>query len=209
MIKMLVVGDDQVVWELTEYFLQEHNYKIDKAEEPDLVVLDLTQPELVGEPVREEIKRFFQQASPVVIIATKANIVTSLDGLRLRALNYVSKPSEIVELLTRIRHKQKNIEQEVLRAGDLILNTVSVTVIRNGRNIALSPHEFRLLHYLMVNKGKVLSREMILNRVWQYSFDVDSRVVDVYIGYLRKKIDAPYKKKLIESARGFGYVIKE
>ena len=82
-------------------------------------------------------------------------------------------------------------------------------VTRNGKIINLTPHEFKLLQYLMMNKGHVLTREMILSRVWQYSYDVDSRVVDVYIGYLRKKIDGNSKKQLINVLRGFGYSIKE
>ena len=90
-----------------------------------------------------------------------------------------------------------------------MLDPHAVRVTRGGKEVQLTPHEFKLLHYLLINKGKVLTREMILNRVWQYSLDVDSRVVDVYVGYLRKKIDGSSTKKLISSVRGFGYIIKE
>lgn len=220
MIKIVVVEDDQTIRELVRDFLVEHNYlvetasdgveaiEITKKQQPDLVVLDLSLPKITGESVCKEIKRLFPQM-PVIILTAKNRIDDVLGGFKLGADDYIRKPFEIEELLARIRAKLKNAERETLQIGDLIIDTKSVTVTRNGKKIPLSPHEFKLLHYLMINKGKVLSREMILNRVWQYSFDVDSRVVDVYIGYLRRKIDDKHKKKLIESVRGFGYVIKE
>lgn len=220
MIKILVVEDDQTIRELVRDFLVEHNYLVEtasdgveaievtKKQQPDVVVLDLSLPKLTGESVCKEIKRLYPQM-PVIILTAKNKIDDVLSGFKLGADDYISKPFEIEELLARIRSKLKNTEQEKLQIEDLVLDTKSVTVTRGGAKIPLSPHEFKLLHYLMINRGKVLSREMILNRVWQYSFDIDSRVVDVYIGYLRRKIDEKYQKKLIESVRGFGYVIKE
>lgn len=219
MTKILVVEDDQTIRELVRDFLVEQNYlvetasdgveaiEITKKHQPDLVILDLSLPKLTGESVCKEIKRLYPQM-PVIILTAKNRIDDILGGFKLGADDYISKPFEIEELLARIRAKLKNTEQEKLQIEDLILDTKSVTVTRAGEKIPLSPHEFKLLHYLMINRGKVLSREMILNRVWQYSFDVDSRVVDVYIGYLRRKIDAKYENKIIESVRGFGYVIK-
>lgn len=220
MVKILVVEDDQTIRELVRDFLTEHNYlvetagdgveaiEITKKQQPDLVILDLSLPKLTGESVCKEIKRLYPQI-PVIILTAKNKIDDVLSGFKLGADDYISKPFEIEELLARIRNKLKNTEQEKLQIQDLVLDTKSVTVTRAGEKIPLSPHEFKLLHYLMINRGKVLSREMILNRVWQYSFDIDSRVVDVYIGYLRRKIDEKHKKKLIESVRGFGYVIKD
>lgn len=219
MVKILVVEDDQTIRELVRDFLVEHNYlvetasdgvealEITKKQEPDLVILDLGLPKMTGESVCKEIKRLYPQM-PIIILTAKNRIDDVLSGFKMGADDYISKPFEIEELLARIRVKLKITEQEAIQIGDLILDTKSVTVTRGDEKILLSPHEFKLLHYLMINKGKVLSREMILNRVWQYSYDVDSRVVDVYIGYLRKKIDAKYEKKLIESVRGFGYIIK-
>lgn len=220
MIKILVVEDDKTIRELIRDFLVEHNYlvetasdgvealEITKKQQPDVVVLDLALPKLTGESVCKEIKRMYPQM-PVIILTAKNRTDDILSGFKLGADDYIGKPFEIEELLARIRSKLKNVEQEKLQIGDLVLDTKSVTVTRGGERILLSPHEFKLLHYMMINKGKVLSREMILNRVWQYSFDIDSRVVDVYIGYLRRKVDSKYKKKLIESVRGFGYVMKD
>lgn len=220
MVKILVVEDDQTIRELIRDFLVEHNYLVDtasdgvealeitKKQQPDVVVLDLTLPKLTGESVCKEIKRMYPQM-PVIILTAKNRTDDILSGFKLGADDYISKPFEIEELLARIRAKLKNTEQEKFQVEDLILDTKSVTVTRAGKKILLSPHEFKLLHYLMINRGKVLSREMILNRVWQYSFDIDSRVVDVYMGYLRRKVDEKHEKKLLESVRGFGYVIKE
>jgi DNA-binding response OmpR family regulator len=97
----------------------------------------------------------------------------------------------------------------VHKIDDLELNTSTFEVKRKGKLVPLTQKEFELLHYFIVNKGRVLTRDMILNKVWLYSPDIESRVVDVYVGYLRKKIDSNHKKKLLHSLRGFGYVLKE
>ena len=99
--------------------------------------------------------------------------------------------------------------QDVLLIADLSLNTKNLEVRRGEKLIQLTPQEFKLLEYLMSNKGRILTREMILNRIWLYASEVETRVVDVYMGYLRKKIDNNQSKKLLQSIRGFGYMIKE
>ena len=114
------------------------------------------------------------------------------------------------ELLARVKARlsSSGSDNNVLKVADLELNNASKEVKRGGRLISLTPKEFELLHYLMSNTGRVLSREMILNKVWLYSPEIESRAVDVYIGYLRRKIDSGRKKKLIKSIRGFGYTVK-
>lgn len=100
-------------------------------------------------------------------------------------------------------------KEEILTIDDLSLNLTTFEVIRNTKPIQLTPHEFKLLAYLLTNKGRILTRDMILRHIWQYSSDVQTRVVDVYMGYLRRKIDTNARKKLLHTIRGFGYVIKE
>ncbi len=217
--KILIVEDDESIREGIAQFLSENNYIVDqisdgalalasiKKSPPDLVILDLNLPKISGETVCKEIKKNFPQIF-VIMLTAKKQSSEIISGFNAGADDYMSKPFELDELFVRVRarlHDEKNLFQ----IDDLILDLHQVKVRRGEKDIALSPHEFRLLHYLMTNKGRVLSREMILNRVWQYSYDVDSRVVDVYVGYLRKKIDADSTKKLISSVRGFGYVLKE
>lgn len=161
-----------------------------------------------GESVCIETKKIYPDL-PIIILTAKNHTAEIVQGFQLGADDYISKPFELEVLLARIKAKLRNSEQEMLQVGDLTLNAKSMEILRKGKSIVLSPHEFKLLQYLMMNKGTVLTRDMILNRIWQYSYDVDSRVVDVYIGYLRKKIDNGFKKKLINSIRGFGYVIKD
>lgn len=218
--KILVVEDDESIRNGISAILSENNYLVETAEDgaqaldmvkktpPDLVVLDLNLPKITGESVCSEIKRTHKEI-PVIMLTAKNRSSDVVQGFSLGADDYISKPFELTELLARIQVRLKAGGEDKIVIGDLVLNPKSITVERGGKEIQLSPHEFKLLHYLMSNSGKVLTRDMILNRVWQYSYDVDSRVVDVYVGYLRKKIDNGYKKKLISSVRGFGYVIKE
>ena len=124
----------------------------------------------------------------------------------------MTKPFVADEFLARIKARLRRKDggaESVLQVADLTLNSKTLEVTRSGKMIQLTPQEFKLLQYLMNNKGRILTREMILNRIWLYSSDIETRVVDVYMGYLRKKIDSDFEKKLLHSVRGFGYVIKE
>jgi two-component system OmpR family response regulator len=122
----------------------------------------------------------------------------------------MTKPFVADEFLARInaRLRRQGGGESKLVIADLELDKKSLEVRRGGKLITLTPQELKLLQYLMNNKGRILTREMILNRIWLYSPDIETRVVDVYMGYLRKKIDAGHKKKLLHSVRGFGYMIK-
>jgi len=217
---ILVVEDDSGIQEyIKEYFL-ENGYSVQTASDgtlalitlkkshPDLVILDLGLPKITGEAVCLEIKKKYPDL-PVIILTAKDSTTDIVHGLNLGADDYITKPFHAEELLARVQARLRKNNDIELKAGDLEINNKTFEVKRNNRLIQLSPHEFKLLQYLLSNKGRVLTREMILNRVWQYAYEVDTRVVDVYIGYLRKKIDTSFKKKLIHSVRGFGYMIKE
>ncbi len=219
--RILIIEDDESIRNAIKSFLISTSYLVDTAPDgaagldvvkkriPDLVILDLTLPKISGESVCQEIKRDYPFL-PVIILTAKNKSADVLAGFGVGADDYITKPFELEELMARIKARLKNnVENEKLVVGDLSLDPQAMHVERNGEEIILTPHEFKLLHYLMLNKGKVLTREMILNRVWDYSFDVDTRVVDVYVGYLRKKVDKARPKKLINSLRGFGYVMKD
>src|SRR3989344_1370322 len=181
-----------------------------KKTQPDVVVLDLGLPNMSGEAVCMEIRKKYPDL-PVIILTAKDAVSDIVQGLNLGADDYMTKPFVADELLARVkaRLRSKGIQDTKLKVGDLELDNKTLEVKRKEKNIQLTPQEFKLLQYLMSNKGRILTREMILNRVWLYSPDIETRVVDVYMGYLRKKIDESAHQKLLHSVRGFGYMIKD
>ncbi|MBI2022658.1 response regulator transcription factor, partial [Candidatus Daviesbacteria bacterium] len=181
-----------------------------KKTQPDMVVLDLGLPNMSGETVCLEIRKNYPTL-PVIILTAKDTISDIVQGLNLGADDYITKPFVADELLARIkaRFRSSNGTDAKLKVGDLELDSQSLEVKRGEKPIQLTPQEFKLLQYLMSNKGRILTREMILNRVWLYSPDIETRVVDVYMGYLRKKVDSGFKDSLLHSVRGFGYMIKD
>lgn len=220
---ILVVEDDSGLQKYLKELLLDNGYSVQSAmdgvnalnslrkSEPDLVVLDLGLPNMTGEAVCTEIRKKNPDL-PIIILTAKDGISDIVQGLNLGADDYMTKPFVADEFLarvkTRLRRRGDGIDTK-LKVADLEIDTSTFEVKRNGQLIQLTPQEFKLLHYLTNNKGRVLTREMILNRVWLYSPDIETRVVDVYMGYLRKKIDQNFNKKLLHSVRGFGYVIKE
>lgn len=177
---------------------------------PDLVLLDLGLPNMSGEAVCLEIRKKYPNVR-VIILTAKDGVSDIVQGLNLGADDYMTKPFVADELLARIkaRFRTSDGSETKVIVGDLEMNNETLEVKRGSKQLQLTPQEFKLLQYLMSNKGRILTREMILNRVWLYSPDIETRVVDVYMGYLRKKIDQDIEKKLIHSVRGFGYMIKE
>lgn len=219
---VLVVEDNPGLQKYLKELLVENNYVVQtasdgvtalemlKKSEPDLVVLDLGLPNLSGETVCLEIRGKYPNL-PVIILTARDTTSDIVQGLNLGADDYMTKPFIADEFIVRIKARLRNRHSNdaVFKISDLELNTKKLEVKRGGRAITLTPKEFKLLQYLMSNKGRILTREMILNRIWLYSPDIETRVVDVYMGYLRKKVDVVAKQKLIHSVRGFGYMIKE
>ncbi len=163
-----------------------------------------------GEAVCQEIQKKYA-GLPVIILTAKDSTSDIVRGLDLGADDYITKPFVAEELLARMKARLRNqgTDETKLTVGNLELDTKTLEVKRGEEAIQLTPKEFKLLEYLMRNTGRILTREMILNRIWLYSPDIETRVVDVYMGYLRKKIDNSNSHKLIHSVRGFGYMIKE
>lgn len=181
--------------------------KILKEENIDLLILDLGIENISGETVCIEAKKH-KQDLPIIILTARNSSKDIVRGLDLGADDYISKPFEIEELLARARARLKQKGTKLITIEDLVMDVSTLEVKRGEEPITLTAKEFKLLEYLMINKGVVLSREAILDHVWMYSPEIETRVVDVYIGYLRKKIDGSRKRKLIKSFRGFGYTIK-
>lgn len=220
--KILVVEDDTGLQKFLKELLLDNQFSVQAASDgisaintinklpPDLVILDLGLPNMTGESVMAEIRKKHSNL-PVIILTAKDSTADIVGGLNIGADDYMTKPFEATELLARVRARLRhNGEGEKkLKVGDLEVDKETLEVKRGSNNIQLTPQEFKLLEYLMNNKGRVLTRDMILNRVWLYSQDIETRVVDVYMGYLRKKIDNSYPKKLLYSIRGFGYMIKD
>src|SRR3989344_4576921 len=219
---ILIVEDDRDLLDYLRNALLEKNYRVSAAGNgmkalkiiekaaPDMVLLDMGLPDFNGEDLCRQIKKLYPQVIIMFLTAQDASphIVHAFD---IGADDYITKPFIIDEVLARIRARLRQdtkITKAVLKIADLTLNTETYEVKRNGTIISLTPKEFKLLEYLMINKNRVLNREQILSRIWEYHYDIESRVVDMYIGMLRKKIDNDHKKKLIQSIRGFGYMLQ-
>lgn len=221
MVTILLVEDNQEVVDFVQLFLQHQGFLVVIAKtgseasekfstkQPDLVILDLNLPDIRGENLCQEFKQIDSQV-PIIMLTGQSEQTDVAAGLALGADDYLEKPFEGKELLARVKARLRNrgLESQTLQVADLELNTQTMLVKRAGQQIDLTPQEFKLLEYLMINANRVLSRDMILNRVWNTTPDIETRVVDVYIGYLRKKIDQ-LDPKLIHSVRGFGYVLRE
>lgn len=219
---ILIVEDDLGLQKYLRELLLDNGYQVHTAGdgiaalallkkiEPSLVVLDLNLPNMTGESVCLEIRKNYPDLR-ILILTAKDSVSDIIQGLSLGADDYMTKPFVADEFLARIkaRLRYRSSAETILSVDDLSLDTRTLEVKRGDKSIILTPKEYELLHYLLSNKGRILTREMILNRVWLSSPDIDTRVVDVYMGYLRKKIDANQKKKLLQSVRGFGYVIRE
>lgn len=179
--------------------------------EYDLAVLDVMMPVLDGFELVRRL-RAVGNSTPVIFLTARDDIEDRVCGLDIGADDYLVKPFAFDELLARIRvvlRKHSGGRTSVLTVGDLEVDTAARKVRRAGREINLSAKEYELLHYLLLNKGIVLSREKIENHIWNYDYEGGTNVVDVYIRYLRKKLDDGFDKKLIHTVRGMGYVLRE
>ncbi|WP_094545571.1 response regulator transcription factor [Petroclostridium xylanilyticum] len=221
---ILIVEDEKQIVRFLELELKHEGYMIDtafdgreglkKAEENkyDLILLDIMLPGLNGMEVCRRIRQFSN--IPVIMLTAKDDVTDKVMGLDIGADDYITKPFAIEELLARIRAALRRKDElvntgENLQIGDLTMDLSKRQVSKNGKSIELTKREYDLLEYLMKNKGIVLTREQILEKVWGYDYIGDTNVVDVYIRYLRSKIDDTFKTKLIHTIRGVGYMLKE
>jgi two-component system OmpR family response regulator len=222
--RILLIEDDPRIVSFLKRGLEAERYQIDTAlngEEGldmsrgvryDLIVLDLTLPLKGGMEICRELRKE-KNSTPILMLTAKDTLQDKVEGLRIGADDYLTKPFAFEELLARLsallrRGEYKEISG-ALRVGDLILDRDSHEVKRGSQLIVLTAKEFALLEYLMRHPNKVLSRTSILEQVWGYHHDTLTNVVDVYIRYLRKKVDQEHKEKLIRTVRDIGYKISD
>jgi len=221
---ILIIEDDKAITRVLELEFKHEGYTYDIAMDGKegfekfqnghygLILLDLMLPEISGMEVCRKVRKV--SGIPIIMLTARRDITDKVIGLDLGADDYVTKPFEMEELLARIRaglrrSKAGAGELKLLELADLSINVLTREVIKQGDHIDLTKKEYDLLEYLLQNKGLVLTRDQIIEHVWGYDFIGDSNILDVYIRYLRNKIDYPYETKLIHTVRGVGYTLKE
>ena len=221
--RILLVEDDQKVASFIRKGLEEEGYAVDVAAEGeaglfmgldrlhDLIILDVMLPKKPGFQVLRELRQA-KVATPVLMLTARDTVEDKVQGLDAGADDYLTKPFVFAELLARVRallRRRAEARSPKLQVADLVLDPATRSVTRGGQPITLTNREFALLEYLMRNAGRVLTRTAITEHVWDYDFDSGTNVIDVYVNYLRKKIDAGHEPKLLHTVRGVGYVLRE
>jgi DNA-binding response OmpR family regulator len=223
--KVLLVEDEENVASFIKKGLRNEGFDIDIAydgmmgwrlydnNQYDIVILDINLPKINGFDLCREIKNM-EKSQPILLLTALDSITDKESGFEAGADDYLVKPFEFRELVLRIRaliRRGKSFENtgKTIQIDDLVLNTAARIVTRGGNRINLTAREYTLLEYLMLNTGKVVSRVDISEKVWDIRFDTNTNVIDVYINYLRKKIDSGYSRKLLHTVIGMGYMIKE
>jgi two-component system, OmpR family, response regulator len=221
--RILVVEDDKKIASLVVRGMEQAGFAVDHAEdgedalhlalsEPyDAAIMDVMLPKLDGLTIIERMRQR-KILTPVIVLSAKRSVDDRVRGLQTGGDDYLVKPFSFSELLARvhalIRRASHEPEPSRLLTGELTLDLLTREVIRSGKKIDLQPREFSLLEYLMRNNGRVVSKTMIIEHVWGYSFDPQTNVVDVLVSRLRNKVDRDFENKLIHTHRGVGYALK-
>ena len=222
--KILLIEDEEKLARMVELELRYEGYEVEKAfdgrtgldralsGEHELILLDIMLPALSGMEVLRRLRR--ESQVPVIMLTARDTVVDKVSGLDSGADDYITKPFAIEELLARIRAALRKrpaapADAPLLTCGSLVMDVERHTVEVDGRGAELNRREIDLLHYLLENKGKVISRESLLDNVWGFDFVGETNAVDVYIRFLRSKIDEQFGVKLIHTVRGVGYVIRD
>lgn len=220
--RVLVVEDEKKIADFIRRGLKEEGYSVDvaydgeqghflaSANEYDLVILDLMLPKIDGITLCKQLRKE-RRATPIIMLTAKDGVKDKVLGLDSGADDYITKPFAFEELLARIRVALRKKDSDLstrIKVDDLELDLISHKVTRAGKEIELTNKEYSLLEYLMKNADTVVTRTMISEHVWDISFDTFTNVIDVYINYLRNKIDSGHEKKLLHTIRGRGYILK-
>ena len=221
--KLLVVDDEPNILELLATSLRFAGFEVVTAangrdalakadsEDPDLAVLDVMLPDMDGFSVTRKL-RASGRHFPILFLTAKDDTEDKITGLTVGGDDYVTKPFSLDEIVARIkailRRTMQEDEDAIIRAGDLVMDQDTHEVTIGKDQIELSPTEFKLLRYLMLNPNRVLSKAQILDHVWEYDFNGDAGIVESYISYLRRKLDQYTDEPIIQTKRGFGYMLK-
>ena len=222
--KLLLIEDDQVIADFIQKGMKEAGFAIDHMLDGqmglsaalnytyDLAIIDLMLPKLDGISIIDRIRQK-KIKLPIIILSAKRTVDDRVDGLQHGSDDYITKPFSFSELLARVeallRRANNAVEPTNLNVNDLSLDLLARTAVRANTKIDLQPKEFALLEYLIRNMGHVVSKTMIMERVWNYDFDPGTNVVEARISKLREKIDKGFDKPLIHTVRGLGYVLKQ
>ncbi len=220
--RILVVEDEKSIANFLKQGLEEEGFAVDVARngtlgldralasDYDLLILDWMLPGMSGIEICRRLRKE-NVPVPIIFLTAKDTTVDTVFALEAGASDYIKKPFEFDELVARIRVqlRTRTNEPSTLSAGDIVLDPETHTVRRASENIPLTPKEFSLLEFLLRNKGKVCTRTRIIEHVWDIHFDSDTSVIDVYVNYLRKKLDDGTGRQLIETVRGVGYRVPE
>lgn len=222
-VRILIVEDDQSLHRIIRRRLTEEGYAVDgcfdgedalhymESEVYDCVILDWMLPKKDGVIVLREFRNH-GFGTPVLMLTAKDSVTDRVEGLDAGADDYLTKPFAYDELSARVRallRRTTESKNNKLQIADLVMDLSMHSVFRGEKEILLTSREYALLEYFLRNQGQVLTRSQIADHVWNYDFDYDSNVVDVYVRYLRNKIDKGYEEPLIHTVRGYGYVVKE
>lgn len=221
--RILVVEDEKRLNRIISEALEDEGYSVDSCfngldaldyaagADYDVIILDIMMPKMDGLEVVRRL-RAGGNSTPVLFLTARDSVADRVTGLESGGDYYLVKPFDFQELMAVVRvmtRKYTGNRSNVYTIADLSLDATAKTVTRAGKNIELTAKEFSLLEYMLRNKGVVLSREMIENNLWNYDYEGGTNVVDVYVGYLRKKMDTGFDKKLIHTVWGAGWVLKE
>lgn len=221
--RILLVEDEKDLSAIVKQGLEEEGYIVDVAHDgeeglymsenypADAVILDIMLPVMDGLEVLSAMRKKGIN-TPVILLTARDALIDKIKGLDTGADDYLTKPFVFDELLARVRsllRRKTDVKEAVIRIADMEINTASHEVRRGGRLITLSAKEYALLEYLAYKKNTVVSRSDIIEHIYHEDSEMDSNVVDVYINYLRNKVDKDFKKKLIHTVRGAGYILKE